>query len=151
MAKYTKRVDSFVSENTKAKLKAIKKENSDITIRYILEDFVENYCKTDPKGIKIEIKEIEKEIEEIKDKIDSLYENKHKLEIKLKTRKDKLNKTLDSYIDDDLSKAVESITNICKERNFISFEDIPESTLVKIAKYNKINLETLKNELKREF
>jgi len=151
MPKYTERVDGLISANDKEKLKAIKKENNDITIRYIIEEFIADYCSTKPKGIKLEIKEIEKEIKDIEDQIYKLHEDKIKLEIELKTKKDKLNTTLDSYIDEDLTKAIESINKICDDRNFTVFEDIPEITFIQIAKNNKTSLETLKKEVKKIF
>jgi septal ring factor EnvC (AmiA/AmiB activator) len=95
--KYQARINARIAYKEKIKLEAIKKENNDITVRYILEYFIKDYCSTNPKGIKIKIKEIENDIKEIEDQISSLYENKTKLEIELKTYKDKLNKTLDSY------------------------------------------------------
>lgn len=150
MAKYTKRVDSFVSENTKSKLQAIKKENNDITIRYILEKFVEDYCETEPKGIKLKIKQLEDDKKEIEDQINTLHENKIKIDIEIKTYRDKLNKTLDNYIDTDLTKSVKSIANICKDQNYYTFDDIPEPTFIKIAKNNKIEVETLKQEVSKE-
>ncbi|MCL2115429.1 MAG: hypothetical protein FWH29_04335, partial [Methanobrevibacter sp.] len=113
MAKYTRRIDGLISESDKEKLEAIKKENNDITVRYIIEDFIKDYCSTEPKGIKIIIKEIEKDIEKINNQINDLVSRKTKKEIKLKAYKDKVNKTLDTFIDEDLIKAIESIKITC--------------------------------------
>ena len=150
MAKYTRRIDGLISESDKEKLEAIKKENNDITVRYIIEDFIKDYCSTEPKGIKIIIKEIEKDIEKINNQINDLVSRKTKKEIKLKAYKDKVNKTLDTFIDEDLIKAIESIKITCEQRNFENFESIPEITFVEIAKNNKIKLETLKEEVKKQ-
>jgi hypothetical protein len=151
MAKYKSKINAKISDETKATLEAIKKENNDITIRYILEDFIKGYCETNPKGVKLKIKKFEKEIKEIVNQINILHEKKIKLEIELKTYKDKLNKTLDIYIDEDLIKAVNSVIEITNQKNIERFEDIPDVTFVNIAKYNKIDLEKLKEEVKKEF
>lgn len=150
MAKYNSRIQGLISDKDKSKLEAIKKENSDISMRTIIEDFINDYCSTNPKGIKLTIKETEKEISDIDNQINSLYEDKTKLEIKLKSYKDKLNTTLDSYIDTELNKAVDSIAITCKQRNYISFEEIPEPTFIQVAKFNKVDVETLKDSVKKE-
>jgi hypothetical protein len=151
MAKYVKRVHGLLSIEDKEKFSAIQKENKEITVRYILEDFINTYCETNPKGIKLNIKEIELDIKKIDNKMDILRTDRHNLELKLKTYKDKLNETLDNYIDNDLIKAIDSILKICDQKNIESFEDIPDQIFINIAKHNKTNLEILKQEVKKEF
>jgi len=146
------RVDSLVDENVKKQLKAIKKETNDkITPRYILEEFVKEYCSTTPKGIKLKIKELENKKQENNDIINQATKENIEIDIEIKTYKDMLNKTLDIYINDDLIKAVESISKICNDRNIEIFEDIPEVTFVQIAKANRIDIEMLKKEVKKDF
>ncbi len=151
MAKYNSRVQGLISDNDKAKLEAIKKENSDISIRFIIEDFIKDYCSTNPKGIKITIKELENRIDEIDEQINNLHEDRTQLEIKLKAYKDKLNHTLDNYMDVDLKKSVESLSKICNERDYTNFEDIPEEVFISISKYNKISVNELKETFKKQF
>lgn len=150
MAKYNSRVQGLISDEDKQKLEAIKKENSDISLRYIIEDFINDYCSTEPKGIKIQIKEVKNKIKKIENQMNNLHEDKIKLEIELKTLKDMTNNTL-NHINNDLIKAVESVSNICKDKNINDFKDIPESTFIEIAKYNRINIETLKKEVIKLF
>jgi len=146
------RIDGRISKKSKEKLENIKKEtNNKINERYMIEYFIDDYCSTNPKGIKIKIKEIEQKIKEIETCINGLHEDKTKLEIELKTYKDKLNNALDDYIDEDLIKAVDSVIETSKQKNIELFEDIPEVTFISIAKYNKIDLKTLKDEVKKAF
>jgi chromosome segregation ATPase len=148
---YCKRVEGRISKKDKEILDAIKKGNSKISVRYIVEEFIKDYCSTNPPGVKIEIKEMKKEIKEIDQQINKLYEDRTKLEIKIKTYEDKLNTTLDIYIDDNLIKSVDSILESCKDNNIERFKDIPEQIFINIAKYNKIELETLKEEVRIKF
>jgi hypothetical protein len=151
MAKYVKRVHGSLSIEDKEKFLAIQKENKEITVRYILEEFINNYCETKPKGIKIKIKEIESKIKENEDKINTIKKENVELYIELKTYKDRLNKTLDNYIDEDLIKAVNSVIKTCKQKNIEMFNDVPEQIFISIAKHSKISLETLKKEVEKEF
>ena len=144
-------INSRISKKDKEILKAIKKSDDKITPRYILESFIQDYCSTKPQGIKIKIKEVEHEIKELENYINSLQEDKTKLEIKLKTYQDQLNKKLDDYIDENLIKAIDSVSETSKQKNIELFEDIPEVTFINIAKYNKIELKTLKDEVKKAF
>ena len=147
----TERFEGRISKKSKEKLIEITKENKDITTRYIIEEFIKDYCSTNPKGIKLKIKETKQKIEEIETQINDLHEDKTKLKIELKTYTNQLNKTLDDYIDEDLIKAVNSVIETSKQKNIELFEDIPELTFISIAKYNKIDLKTLKDEVKKAF
>ena len=148
----TERFAGRISEKSKEKLEEIKKEtNNEINERYIIECFLKEYCSTNPKGLKIKIKELEEKKKEKQAQVNNLHEDITKLEIKLKTYKDQLNKTLDGYIDEDLIKAVNSVIETSKQKNIELFEDIPELTFISIAKYNQIDLKTLKDEVKKAF
>jgi len=147
--KYPDQLNTKVSSNTKSMLKVIK-DDTGITPRHIIEEFIKDYCSTKPKGINLKIKEIEKKIKELDNQMVFIKEQKTELEIELKTYKDSLNKTLDSYIDTDLDNAVTSIKNICKDRNYNSLEEIPEPTFISIAKANKIDVKDLKKEVLKE-
>lgn len=140
-----------INKEAKDLLAIIKDEDKKITPRYILEEFVRDYCEATPKGNKFKIKEIEKEIKKIENKIYKLHEDKTKLEIELKTRKDKLNKTLDSYIDENLNNAVKSIIKTYNQQKYTSFEDIPKQTFILVAKNYKIDCKILKNEVRKKF
>jgi len=152
MKKDSDKLTTRINKEDKAILKVIKKEtNNLITPRYILQEFIKEYCETEPKGIKISIKELEKNIKEIDKQMHILKTDKHNLELKLKTYKDKLNKTLDMYIDEDLNNAVKSIITIYNQHNYMSFDEIPEQTFIEIAKYHKLDWKTLKEEVKKKF
>lgn len=151
MAKYDSRINAKISNEDKLKLEEIKKENPDISIRVIIEEFLKDYCSTNPKGIKLKIKELEYKLLEIQEERSLLDEKETKLNIQLKTYKDSLNKTLDNYIDTDLIKATNSISDLCKQQGFTSFEEIPEISFINIAKHNKIKVESLKEEVNKLF
>jgi len=84
-------IEILVSHDTAKRLEVIQKKNPDITTRYILQEFIKEYCSTNPKGIKIKIKELENDIKELENNISVLHEDKIKKEIELKTYRDKSN------------------------------------------------------------
>jgi chromosome segregation ATPase len=140
--KYPERIHIRLSENDKKIIQSL-----DIPPRVIIERFIKEYCSTKPKGLIIKKEQLESKILGKKEQINRLYDDINRLEMKIKTIDDRLNKTLDAYIDEDLNNAVKSISTICKERNFKTFEEIPEQIFINIAKHHKIEQKTLKKEV----
>lgn len=94
------RVSARVTPEEKEKLDLILNElNSNptnkkkITIKTILNQFVEDYYKTTPQGLILETKELQKELKEVEHEINKLFDKKNHLLKQIKNNQDLINET----------------------------------------------------------
>ncbi|MDR1818792.1 MAG: hypothetical protein LBR15_00905 [Methanobrevibacter sp.] len=154
MTKYNIKIHGNVSPDYKERWDIIKKENPEITLRHIFETFLDEYLSTSHYGTHLKIKEIKKEIKENHEKINELNLKNNKLEIKLKTcqeslKNDGLNKVMKEE-DPNLMKATESIKKIITQRNYNTYDDIPQQVFHQISKHNKVNTEKLQEKIRTQ-
>lgn len=94
------RVSARVTPEEKEKLDIILNElNSNptnknkITIKTILNQFIEDYYKTTPQGLILETKGLQKELKEVEHEINKLFDKKNHLLKQIKNNQDLINET----------------------------------------------------------